>query len=224
ITFDDASFVFDGSEKSIEITGTLPAGTSVSYADNSRTNVGTQQATATITGSNFQTLVLTADLEITPATLEVSPNPNQSKIYGEQDPILTFSASGFASGDDEGILTGSIGRDVGENVGSFAIQQGSLDAGVNYTINFTPSDFQINPANLEVRVEEGQSKVFGTDDPEFAFTATGFVAGDDQQVFSGKLSRTAGEGVGNYPINIGDLTAGANYDIEFRGSEFEILA
>ncbi|MCC5941950.1 MAG: hypothetical protein JJU37_10455, partial [Balneolaceae bacterium] len=69
ISFEDASFVFDGTEKSIEITGTLPDGASVAYLDNTQTNVGTQEATATITGSNFSTLVLTADLTITPASL-----------------------------------------------------------------------------------------------------------------------------------------------------------
>ncbi|MDN3205988.1 hypothetical protein, partial [Algoriphagus sediminis] len=63
------SFVFDGTEKSIVISGTLPAGTSVAYTNNSRTNVGTQEVTATITGSNFNDLVLTADLTITPADI-----------------------------------------------------------------------------------------------------------------------------------------------------------
>ncbi|MCH8559060.1 MAG: T9SS type A sorting domain-containing protein [Balneolia bacterium] len=71
ITFEDASFVFDGTEKTIEISGTLPDGTSVSYTNNSRTNVGTQQATATITGDNFNSLILNAELAITPAVDEL---------------------------------------------------------------------------------------------------------------------------------------------------------
>ncbi|MCH7415944.1 hypothetical protein MM213_20790, partial [Belliella sp. R4-6] len=68
-TFEDGSFVFDGTEKTIEISGTLPAGASVAYENNGRTNVGNQQVTARITGSNFDDFVLTADLEITPATI-----------------------------------------------------------------------------------------------------------------------------------------------------------
>src|SRR3546814_10170316 len=69
VTFDDASFVFDGTAKSLAVTGTLPTGTSVAYTDNSRTDVGTQEVTATITGSHFTTLVLKADLPVTPANV-----------------------------------------------------------------------------------------------------------------------------------------------------------
>src|SRR3546814_5820125 len=60
VTFDDASFVYDGTAKSLAVTGTLPAGTSVAYKDNSRTDVGTQEVTATIQGPNFTHMVLTA--------------------------------------------------------------------------------------------------------------------------------------------------------------------
>src|SRR3546814_6222899 len=67
VTFDDASFVFDGTAKSLAVTGKLPTVTSVAYKDNSRTDVGMQEVTATITGTNFNTLVLTADLIVTPA-------------------------------------------------------------------------------------------------------------------------------------------------------------
>ncbi|WP_439487428.1 putative Ig domain-containing protein, partial [Algoriphagus sp.] len=81
ITFDDGSFTFDGTEKTIETTGTLPAGTSVAYSDNTRTNVGTQEATATITGANFTTLVLTADLTITPADVSEITFEDASFVY-----------------------------------------------------------------------------------------------------------------------------------------------
>src|SRR5690606_14663268 len=69
VTFDDASFVYDGTAKSLAISGTLPDGTSVAYANNSRTDVGTQEVTATISGGNYETLVLTADLTVTPADI-----------------------------------------------------------------------------------------------------------------------------------------------------------
>jgi gliding motility-associated-like protein len=143
ITFTDGSFVFDGTAKSLATTGTLPAGTSVAYTNNSRTDVGTQEATATITGSNFTTLVLTADLTITPAELTVSADDGQSKLFGEADPELTFTASGYGEGDDESLFTGALSREAGEAVGFYAISQGSLEAGINYTINFTGADFEI---------------------------------------------------------------------------------
>src|SRR5690606_40231580 len=70
ITFADGSFVYDGTAQSLAISGTLPAGTSVSYADNSRTDAGNQSAMATISGgTNYDDLVLTATLTVTPATI-----------------------------------------------------------------------------------------------------------------------------------------------------------
>src|SRR3546814_16036330 len=50
------------------IAGNLPEGTTVAYTGNSRTDAGTQEVTATITGNNYNDLVLTADLTITKAT------------------------------------------------------------------------------------------------------------------------------------------------------------
>ncbi|RAI88307.1 MBG domain-containing protein [Algoriphagus yeomjeoni] len=143
ITFEDDSFVYDGTAKSLAITGILPTGASVAYANNSRTDVGIQEVTATISGSNFTSFELTADLEITKAILEVIADADQSKLYGEADPLLTYSASGFGVGDDENILTGTLSRELGEGVGSYAITIGTLDAGANYTINFTGADFEI---------------------------------------------------------------------------------
>ncbi|TVR19704.1 MAG: fibronectin type III domain-containing protein, partial [Balneolaceae bacterium] len=96
ISFEDASFVFDGTEKSIEITGTLPAGTSVSYQNNTRTNVGTQQATARITGENFDELLLTAELEITPApepSEVILLTPTDEEMDVELIPELTWGAA-----------------------------------------------------------------------------------------------------------------------------------
>ncbi|WP_343328877.1 MBG domain-containing protein [Polaribacter staleyi] len=69
ITFSDATFTFDGTEKTLQIEGNLPSGTSVSYTNNGLTNVGSKQVTATISGPNFQDVVLTANLKVTQATI-----------------------------------------------------------------------------------------------------------------------------------------------------------
>ncbi|WP_157963337.1 T9SS type B sorting domain-containing protein, partial [Algoriphagus litoralis] len=143
IIFEDQSFVFDGTAKSLAITGTLPAGTTVAYTNNGRTDVGTQEVTATISGANFTTLVLTAELTVTPRTLEVIADSGQSKDFGDLDPVLTFTASNFGEGDDESLLTGTLNRAPGQAVGIYPITLGSLSAGANYTINFTPADFEI---------------------------------------------------------------------------------
>src|SRR5690606_8324179 len=77
----DGSFVYDGTAKSLAIAGTLPEGTSADYSNNSLTEVGSQTATATVTGDNYTTLELTAELTITPATITGVTLENNSFVY-----------------------------------------------------------------------------------------------------------------------------------------------
>lgn len=79
IAFNDGSFVYDGSEKSITISGELPSGTTVAYEKNTAIDVGSYQATAIISGKGYETLSLTATLTITKATItNISVEENQS--------------------------------------------------------------------------------------------------------------------------------------------------
>ena len=70
ITFESKKFDYDGNEHQITITGQLPEGTSVSYSSNvsgitnKATNVGKYEIKATISGSGYKTLELTAILQI----------------------------------------------------------------------------------------------------------------------------------------------------------------
>jgi len=173
-------------------------------------------------GNNYTINFAGADFAITPATLNITADAGQSKVYGSADPTFTYTSTGFSNGDDESILSGALSREAGENVGTYAIQLGSLSAGANYTINFTGADFAITPATLNITADAGQSKVYGSADPTFTYTATGFANGDDESILSGALSREAGENVGTYAIQLGSLTAGANYTINFTSADFTI--
>lgn len=82
------------------------------------------------------------NLTITPKTINVAAQA-KSKVENAVDPALTFLASGLVGSD---ALTGSLTRAAGEAVGTYAITQGTLDAGTNYTISFTSSTLQILPA------------------------------------------------------------------------------
>jgi hypothetical protein len=65
----------------------------------------------------------------------VTPDSKQSKTVGESDPVLTYKVTtgSLVSGDS---VTGSLTRDPGEAGGGYAIKQGSLTAGTNYSITF----------------------------------------------------------------------------------------
>ena len=106
----------------------------------------------------------TLSVAITPATITVTPDAGQTKIYSAKDPELTYTYSGEISG-EKPLFTGALGRETGENVGSYVIKQGTLalmdnsdgnfSAG-NYTLEVsdTPVNFVINRATPEIKVEE----------------------------------------------------------------------
>ena len=82
ISFPDGTFVYDGTVKSLSISGVSPTGTTMSYTDNGRTDAGTQTVTATINGgNNYQDLILTATLTITKATVTGITLPNDTFVY-----------------------------------------------------------------------------------------------------------------------------------------------
>lgn len=90
---------------------------------------------------------------------------------------------------------------------------------INYgnEVRFTTEKY-----TLSITASSGHTKVYGTADPEFNYTATGFVNGNTNAVITGKLSREAGENVGKYTITLGNINAGADYTIAYTGAEFEI--
>ena len=105
-------------------------------------NVGTYAITkgTLAASSNYDLVFNGADLTITKATVTVTADA-QRKVYGEADPTLTYQVSGLVGSD---ALTGALSRDAGENVGTYAITQGTLSAGDNYDMNFTGALFTIN--------------------------------------------------------------------------------
>ena len=102
--------------------------------------------------------------DITPATITIIPETGKTKIYGAKDPELSYTYSGEISG-EKPLFIGALGREAGENVGSYVIKQGTLalmdnsngkfSAG-NYTLKVsnTPVNFVINRATPEIKVEE----------------------------------------------------------------------
>ena len=69
VLFNDANYTYDGTLKTIEITGTLPKGVDVKYTSASGKDAGTYSATATLSGEGYETLVLTATLTISKADI-----------------------------------------------------------------------------------------------------------------------------------------------------------
>src|SRR5690606_27616216 len=85
ITFDDGEFTYDGTPKSIFITGVPPAGTDLSYSGNGQTNAGTYTIIANIDGgNNYNDLSLEAVMIINkaPQTITFVPPGTLSREIG----------------------------------------------------------------------------------------------------------------------------------------------
>jgi hypothetical protein len=81
---------------------------------------------------------------ITPRPVTVTADP-QSKIQGTIDPPFTYqvTSGSLVSGDS---FSGSLERQQGEDVGSYAIQQGTLTAGGNYSLSYVGANLTITQA------------------------------------------------------------------------------
>ncbi|MFV0167376.1 MBG domain-containing protein, partial [Empedobacter falsenii] len=167
---------------------------------------------------NYNFTYQKADLAITPASLKVTAD-SKSKVYGTNDPSLTYKiTSGKLIGTDQ--LTGGLARDLGEDVGSYVINQGTLAASPNYNFTYQKADLAITPASLTVTADS-KSKVYGSTDPALTYQITsGKLIGTDQ--LTGGLARDAGENVGNYPITQGTLAASPNYNLTYQKADLEI--
>src|SRR3954467_8525434 len=68
-----------------------------------------------------------------------------------------------------------------------------------------------------------QTKVYGSPDPLFTYTASGFQGGDTAAtVLTGALAAEIGSSVGSHPITQGTLAATSNYTLAFTGSTLDI--
>src|SRR4029078_5173047 len=109
----------------------------------------------------------------------------------------------------------------GEAVGTYAISQGSVTAGGNYTISFTGANLTITPAPLPITADE-KTQVYGAMDPALTYQVSGLVNGDTAAVVTGSLTRAGGEAGGNYWSRQGSRTACGNYTISFPGANLTI--
>jgi hypothetical protein len=86
----------------------------------------------------------TAQASITPAALSVTAEA-KSKTFGDADPEFTYTSDGLIG---EDAITGLLSRAEGENVGTYAITQGTLTAGGNYSITLISANLTISPKTI----------------------------------------------------------------------------
>jgi hypothetical protein len=193
------------------------------------TSVGNYAATlGTLANSNYN-IVLEGSaptFAINQRAITIDPASGQTKIYGIVDPALTYSAeaatgtTGLVNGD---ALSGAIsysGAGQYAGAGNDAFTLGTLTASGNYAVSIESSapTFAITQRAVTVDPTAGQSKIFGTPDPNLTYTTeaatgtTGLVNGD---TLAGDISY-AGSNVGTYAFTLGTL-ANSDYNIGMEG-------
>ena len=174
----------------------------ISYADNNTGVINVRNITVTAVtdtkdydGNNSSTGVPTYTLQSGDATATA---PTQTFDNANVGTGKTLTASGLVINDG--------------------------NSGNNYNIGYaTNNTGVINQLAVTVTPDAGQFKVFGDADPTFTYTASPSLVSPD--VFSGLLSRNAGEAIGFYAYTLGTLSAGSNYSLSLGGSNtFEIQA
>jgi hypothetical protein len=248
VTFSDAAFDYDTSAKAIEISGGLPAGASVTYTDNTKTDAGTYNAVANIDGGdNYNNETLNADLTIHPKSLTVDVGA-VSKTYDgtvtADIPTLTLSqgsAAGEVFASDWGAVdvsaTGAdyedknVGTNKTVNVSGIALS-GTRSANYSLLGTAVNSTSTITPMPVTITVIAGQTKTYDKDPANpavYTYTATSLPAGD---TYEGALTRVPGENVDSYaikqgsllPATTGEASDGANYNVTFVSDDFVITA
>src|SRR5437588_561707 len=171
---------------------------------------------------NYQIAYNTAEFTIDKKTASVTPNA-KSKTYGDADPTLTGTLSGFLAGDG---VTATYSRAPGETVagGPYPISATLSPAGVlgNYQITYNTAEFTIDKKTASV-TPNAASKTYGGADPALNGTLTGFLAADG---VTATYSRTTGETVAGSPYTISATLSPAgvlgNYQIAYNTADFTI--
>ncbi len=180
----------------------------------------------TVANSNYNITWVANNLTITARPITLTANA-VTKVYGDSDPTLGYSVEalgvnrGLVAGDS---FSGNVSRAAGSNVGSYAINQGTV-ANSNYNITWVSDNLSITARPITLTANAA-TKVYGNADPSLGFTAEalgtsrGLVAGDS---FTGSVARVAGEDVGNYAINAGTV-ANSNYNITWVSNNLSVTA
>ena len=175
-------------------------------------------------GSNYSLTLGVGTFEITKRPITVTAVTN-TKIYDGDTTsatIPTITVGSLAFSDTSGFTQTYDNKNVG--TGKTLIPNGvAIDgnAGNNYVVIFENNTAGVITEKAITVTANSQTKNYGTSDPDLTYTSAPALINPD--VFTGALSRVAGEDVGVYEIQQGTLTAGDNYSITYNPAYLTII-
>jgi gliding motility-associated-like protein len=170
--------------------------------------------------SNYTLTYNVANLTIGTKAITVTAAA-RNKTYGDADPALTYTNTPLVGAET---FTGALTRDAGENVGTYAIKQGTLALSSNYTLTYTGDNLTIGAKALTIAADN-KTKVYGSANPTLNVIYTGFANGDDASKLTSQATAvttaTAASPGGTYPITASGA-ASPNYSISYTGGTLTV--
>ena len=140
---------YDGTAHGISVNVASPEGATITYAEEENGTYSENQITFTdftngaktvyykVEKENYTTVTGYATVNITKKAVTVTPDAEQTKVFGEADPTFTYTSDGLVGNDS---VSGNMSREGAENVGTYSFELGTLDAGNNYQLQLATGD------------------------------------------------------------------------------------
>ena len=228
VSFESVAYIYDGTIKSLEISGECPEGVTVSYsAGNSRVSRGMTVVTASFHGdaANYEAI---PDMIATLYVVEPVARPTAiaGLVYNGSPQAGVASAAGYT------LLGDVTGTDAGTNYTTVVHLDDYMvwnDDKGGYSMDDIEIVWSIAPSPLKIRAK-GAWKLVGASDPTFTYVVVSGLQGGDKaaDVLEGELTREPGEALNaEYGIQQGSLKVKSdnpNYRIEtFTTAYLKIL-
>ena len=170
--------------------------------------------------TNYELVYEPGVLTVTKAPLSAKVN-DATKVYGVQNPAFSIDYYGLKNNESAPAWTTrpSFQTDATQSssVGQYPIKAVN-GVPVNYDLGeITAGTLTVTPAPLTIKANDATRQYF-SDEPDFGYTCSGFVNGENENVLSPKLtlSTTANVSskVGTYPIKASGVSS-SNYSISY---------
>lgn len=208
ISFDKSSFAYSGQSPTTTWTNNVEGYTASLEMPTLKKDAGEYKEIIPVTFTKDDesfTVNVAYRYTITPAVLTFTAS-NASREYGEDNPSLAFSCSGFINGENESVIgsmpTVSTTATKRSNVGEYPIIVSGGRA-TNYTFVYEPGVLTVTKAPLAAMVNDA-SKVYGSQNPAFTIEYYGLKNDETSPAWttwpSFQTDATQSSSVGNYAV------------------------
>lgn len=219
ITFGENSFTYSGQSPTTSWTNNVEGYTASLMMPTLNKDVGEHEVIIPVTftkGDESFTANVVYRYSITPVALTVKAT-NLSREYGEENPHVSFSYSGFINGEDESVIeelpVASTTATSRSDVGDYTINVSGGSAR-NYSFVYEPGTLTITKTPLTAKVDDS-SRQYGTNNPAFTVSFTGLKNDESVPKWSESLkietNATIDSDVGTYPITASGVPV--NYEL-----------